>query len=49
MAYLHPIALFQWLADRIIGYNGYEIGCLDMLFNVDNNTEEEAIKLINEM
>lgn len=34
------------LSDRIIGYDGYEIGCSDMLFRVDNITEEEAMKLI---
>ena len=37
------------LSDRIIGYDGYEIGCSDMLFRVDHITEEEAMKLINEM
>jgi hypothetical protein len=37
------------LSDRIIGYDGYEIGCSDMLFRVDIITEEEAMKLINEM
>jgi hypothetical protein len=37
------------LSDRIIGYDGYEIGCSDMLFRVDNITEDEAMKLINEM
>lgn len=35
------------LSDRIIGYDGYEIGCSDMLLRVDNITEDEAMKLIN--
>ena len=37
------------LSARIIGYDGYEIGCSDMLFRVHKITEEEIIKLINEM
>ena len=37
------------LSDRIIGYDGYEIGCSDMLFRVDKITEAEAMKLINKI
>lgn len=37
------------LSDRIIGYDGYEIGCSDMLFRVNKITEEQVKKIINEM
>lgn len=37
------------LSDRLIGYDGDEIGCSDMLFRVDEITEEEANKLIASM
>lgn len=37
------------LSDRLIGYDGDEIGCSDMLFRVDEITEEEANKLIAAM
>lgn len=37
------------LSDRLIGYDGDDIGCSDMLFRVDEITEEEANKLIAAM
>ena len=37
------------LSDRLIGYDGGSIGSSDMLFRVDEITEEEAMKLISEM
>ncbi len=37
------------LSDRLMGYDGEDIGCSDMLFRVDEITEEEANKLISAM
>lgn len=44
------------LMDRLFGYDKYEpkdspyaIGCSDMLDRIDGISEEEALKLINEM
>lgn len=37
------------LSDRLMGYDGEDIGCSDMLFRVDEITEEEANKLIAAM
>ena len=37
------------LSDRLIGYDGDSIGDSDMLFRVEEITEEEAMKLISEM
>lgn len=37
------------LSDRLMGYDGEEIGCSDMLFRVDEITGEEANKLIEAM
>ena len=34
------------LMDRLMGYDGDRIGSNDMLFRVDEITEEEALKII---